>query len=284
MEYVRFLGFIVVGNFDVPIPSNRLEAHIIKSFEDMNMEFNKSDAHNESSLTDYIYEIVNKDAFFLYAIPTLYVLCAVTILANIFVMVLIIAIPVQNVAILISICSIACIAIDRYIALVWAPMRYHLIVTRKSCTIAVLVVIISQTSVALFLFLYCGWCSHVMLIVISLYIAVNTTLYITIYKSIHNYRMKVPRLKHTFRESKRLLGTFSIIVGVLILTWGMVCSVCLILYYKGILSNTYTYMSIIIYYLSYCLTTINSLANPIIYWFRLTEFQKAVKDTSCLKC
>ncbi|XP_033122533.1 G-protein coupled receptor 12-like isoform X2 [Anneissia japonica] len=186
---------------------------------------------------------------------------------------------VSSATLLISLFAVSCVAIDRYIALVWAPMKYHLIVTPKSCTLAVIIVIASQTFVGILLNLY-RQCEICFPMILFLYIALNVTLYIVIYKSIGNNRKSISIPRHTLDESKRLLRTFCIIVGVFTLTLGLVCFMYIFLIVNGTIPDPKT---VITYYLCYFLMTINSLANPIIYWFRLSEFRKAVKNIFCLR-
>ncbi|XP_071956046.1 melanocyte-stimulating hormone receptor-like [Antedon mediterranea] len=205
------------------------------------------------------------------ASSSLFIILVYTLSFNLFVVYML------NVCLVLSHCSIACIAIDRYIALVWAPMKYHLIVTKKTCTIAVITVIIFK---AVFIALAEG-STFILAMSTMVYMILNTTLYITIYKTICNNKdcvLSTQKLK----KGKKMLITFCVIVLVFDITNGLtvlIHSVGLIF----VASTDDATTHFLLYYISFCLMSVNALVNPIIYWFRLTEFRKAAKEMACIQ-
>ncbi|XP_071965498.1 melanocortin receptor 4-like [Antedon mediterranea] len=152
-----------------------------------------------------------------------------------------------------SICFIALIAIDRYIALVGAPLKYHIIVTTKRCALLVITVIIIYIQVVITYLSCCGEIKKL--------------------PGEKTSKKRQLRMSTNAAKSNKMLTTFIIITGVLILTW-VPASVGYILIHNCYLFHENVLIIFGCDFLQIC----NSIVNPIIYIFRLDEFRKALQE------
>ncbi|XP_033113749.1 sphingosine 1-phosphate receptor 3-like [Anneissia japonica] len=181
-----------------------------------------------------------------------------------------------------SVFALTAIAIDRYIALIWAPFRYNIIVTPKRCVSVCL--LLGFGPVVLFYIIYNFddiIPTYIIIVCVSVTLTMNTCLYRNIYKQLQRKQGDIPVMQQDLEESKKLLKTFIIVVGIFIMTWIpyiIITDVFQIL-------HTYQKISLDCYLLilvnAYGLTMLNSLANPIIYCFRMPSFRRAALKLVC---
>ncbi|XP_033113747.1 sphingosine 1-phosphate receptor 3-like [Anneissia japonica] len=181
-----------------------------------------------------------------------------------------------------SVLSLAAIAIDRYIALIWAPFRYNIIVTPKRCVTVCL--LLGFGPVVLFYIIYnfdYNISNYIIIVCVSVTLTMNTCLYRNIYKQLQRKQGDIPVMQQDLEESKKLLKTFIIVVGIFIMTWIPYIIITVIIQilfnYEKVSFDSY----LLIMVNAYGLTLLNSLANPIIYCFRMPSFRRAALKLVC---
>ncbi|XP_033113746.1 adrenocorticotropic hormone receptor-like [Anneissia japonica] len=184
-------------------------------------------------------------------------------------------------ALLTSVLALAAIAIDRYIALIWAPFRYNIIVTPKRCVTVCLLLVFGPF--VLFSIIYAFFdnttANVTITCVTAAIIIMNTCIYRNIYKQLQRKQVGIPVMQQDLEESKKLLMTFTIIVGIFIITWTPLIILTLTTGVLGLFGNGRSYFLMMI--IGYEIGMVNSLANPIIYWFRMPTFRRAALKLVC---
>ncbi|XP_033113434.1 adenosine receptor A2b-like [Anneissia japonica] len=174
--------------------------------------------------------------------------------------------------------TVCVVALDRSLALVWAPLRYASIVTTNACKFACVVLLVCPTTCLLL-------ASHVSFdLMINVYavltlviIFLNGFLYTNIYYQLCKQRENFNVSSQEMTELKKLLKTFSITVGMFAIAWSPFAISTIMFNIIGV--NCRANSSILsMVLITNIMSGLNTLANPIIYAFRLTELRKGLKS------
>ncbi|XP_033110405.1 beta-4C adrenergic receptor-like [Anneissia japonica] len=171
-----------------------------------------------------------------------------------------------------SMLTLAAVAMDRFIALVWKPFNYDCIITVRRC----IIVCIMLWIIPFITYSLIGVQHMTMLFSISFYLSLLliSCLYIKIFQCLNKSNSAVLQQNpEECKRSKKLLKTFLIIIGAFVICW-LPISVQNVIFTAGECGNSKNCLTILSIFMN--ISTLNSLANPIIYWLRLSEFRSAV--------
>ena len=179
-------------------------------------------------------------------------------------------------SLLVASLNILAVALDRSIALKWAPLRYDLLVTKQRRLIACVLIWILSFSIYLPPSVLLDSHVHFILgnlvspaIVLTLLI-ITTITYVLVFRSISSIDFTILGQQQASirqKQSRQIMVTFALILGSSFLCWLPMC-ICLPIEY---FYENYLEYKIIddISYFSFSLVSVNLVLNPIIFLWKL---------------
>ncbi|XP_033099541.1 adenosine receptor A2b-like [Anneissia japonica] len=180
-----------------------------------------------------------------------------------------------------SILNVTAVAVERSLALVFMPLHYASNVTTKRLSIVCIFLWVVPLASVPILYIYSEpEISLWLFSMICLFGMIATAIfYVIIYQTICKSDERLAAMGvHDVNRSKKVLKTFSIITGLLILLWTPFLVISIWVSFPKI-ACFFGESYIIIYIISHLMTIVNSMINPLIYWCRLSDFRKAFSDT-----
>ncbi|XP_071944496.1 uncharacterized protein [Antedon mediterranea] len=179
-----------------------------------------------------------------------------------------------------SMLNVNCVAVDRYIALVYAPLRYEVVVTFKRQITVCAAIWIGPMFIMFVLFYITAFYFTLLIIavIVLMVLIITVCLYFKIYHSISKSDHYLASMNiSNAKKSRKLLKTCLTITILYCILWLPYLVISCLVFIPGLacyLGRSLVYMN----FFSGSLVFINSLTNPLIYWYNLPDFRNSFYD------
>lgn len=179
----------------------------------------------------------------------------------------------------VSLCTMAAISVDRFLALQY-PLKYHSFITTKRRVVNTLIVIIWMNNFLLTSLYVWNWPLYFIIIAtgVCLFILVSTFSYIRIYQIVRRHQIQIQAQQQAVRQTfnivrmeRSAVNTFIFNIAMILCYFPVIFSLCFASIASTNLPDVWHFTDTVVY--------LNSSINPLLYCWRIGELRAAVFKT-----